>query len=107
MGKHRGWHHHVQEDAKHYAPWMAIGHRNGVHKEACCDCGLTHDAQYRVMARTEDGEWVPVDMRRMKIEKRVRCNMRTTAAMRRGKDHAEVREAVKAKRVRQKREQAL
>lgn len=80
---------------------MGIGHnKHRVHKEGCCDCGLVHDVQYRVVTKvTRRGKrvWVSLDMRKCKIEKRVRLNRPSTAAMRRAKRHARVKKALKGK----------
>ncbi len=49
----------------------------GSYRLACCDCGLTHNFQFRVMAAGKE-----VDLRKVRVEFRVCRNERSTAAVR-------------------------
>jgi len=63
---------------------------------ACCDCGLVHDLQFRVVEVLEhlpNGTWVhsdPLDPSKYKIQFRARRNRRSTAQIRRHKPNADV-----------------
>lgn len=55
------------------------------YKLACCDCGLVHDTQFKVLRvtkRNKDGSWEGVRIAGTKVLFRVRRNDRSTAAMR-------------------------
>jgi len=59
----------IEENPKTgWSDWQSTGYK---FKTVCCDCGLTHDDEYKIM----DG----------KLIWRTRVNKRTTAAVRREK----------------------
>jgi len=56
----------------------------------CCDCGLVHDVEFRVIRITKqfrDGgyEWEECDPKKFRVHFKARRNNRSTAAIRRGK----------------------
>ena len=60
------------------------------YKMACCDCGLVHDMEFKVVrVRREfrDGQWEEgkeLDSNKFRVMFRVKRNNRSTAAIRRG-----------------------
>lgn len=79
------YHQHIQKTAKHFSSWMAISQgQRRAHRAGCCDCGLIHDEQYRVVFR-KNGKLFKADMRMCWIEKRVRVNRLATASRRKAK----------------------
>jgi hypothetical protein len=60
------------------------------YKMACCDCGLVHDMEFRVLKVTKDngdGTWEckPLDTQKYRIELRAKRNTRSTGQIRRYK----------------------
>jgi len=66
------------EGANGWTPWITPRTTN--YRLSCCDCGLAHDVQFRILAR--GGKWV--DLRTVQIKIRFHRNVRATAALRRG-----------------------
>ena len=36
----------LQQTSRHYSPWLVVGPTGFI---SCCDCGLVHQEQYRVI----------------------------------------------------------
>jgi hypothetical protein len=56
------------------------------YKMACCDCGLVHDMNFKVMRvtkRLKNGDWHSERVSGLKVMFKARRNERSTAAMRR------------------------
>jgi nitrate/TMAO reductase-like tetraheme cytochrome c subunit len=58
------------------------------YRMSCCDCGLVHDMQFKVLRKGKDlpnGAWEakPLDGEKYRVEFRARRNKRSTSAMRR------------------------
>lgn len=67
------------ENEDGWTPWETP--RTQDYRLSCCDCGLCHDVQFRVLAK--GGRWV--DLRTVQIKIRFSRNTRATAAIRRHK----------------------
>lgn len=67
----------TQDTPRHWSKWVTPRTRG--YKLACCDCGLVHDMEHKVLLK--GGE--QLDRRKGQIKFRVRRNIKATAAMRR------------------------
>jgi hypothetical protein len=68
-----------------------ISPRPGIYRMACCDCGLVHDMQFKVVKvikgnpEKEDWEYIELDPKKYRVIFRAKRNNRSTAALRRNK----------------------
>lgn len=79
-----------------WSDWQSPSPRN-VYKMACCDCGLVHDMEFKVVRvdkgqNPESGTWSGTDLDRLKhrVVLRAKRNEPATAAMRREKRKKEM-----------------
>lgn len=86
--------HQVVEKKNGWSDWEAPIQKG--YKMACCDCGLVHDIDFRIVKVTKtkkggyfDFEDLPTGINKGKYRAllRARRNKRSTAAMRRGKKY--------------------
>ena len=73
----------MQKDAKSYSRWICPSAK---YRLACCDCGLVHDLQFRIVTRGRASK-LHFDGRNTQVQFRVRRNNRSTAAIRRSKPY--------------------
>ena len=77
----------VRAKSEGWSDWQyptMTGYRMG-----CCDCGLVHDMEFKVMRvtkRNEDGSWEgeELDPAEFRVSMRAKRNNRSTAQVRRG-----------------------
>lgn len=73
-------HKRLVEEANGWTRWLTP--RMTGYRLSCCDCGLCHDVQFRVLAR--GGKYL--DRRTVQVKIRLHRNTRATAALRRKKE---------------------
>ena len=66
----------LQKDNKSFSAWEAPRKK---YRMACCDCGLVHDLEFKIIGKGGRG----FDLRVHQIQFRLRRNILATAAIRR------------------------
>lgn len=77
----------VQEGENGWSEWIAPKHKR--YRMGCCDCGLVHDMQFKIVRVTStrtNGTWLYVPAKgKFRVMFRATRNNRSTAGLRRKK----------------------
>lgn len=95
MKKRTQYHQITAEPGKFSKPVILSGHA-GIHKQACCDCGLVHDKKFTAWLKVPGG-YQKLSSRAAVVMVQVRRNRDATRTRRKGKKYNHVRAALKNK----------